>query len=169
MSTHQVCFRKLTHQFRQSGQVRQSDREKPPQKNERTHVLSSCGGSPCWTRTNDLAVNSRSLLPTELRRNIQFSFFCGSRSPLATSGSLVATRFSLYAKISASLALGFGLFRHTVSKLNAVAPTELRRNIRFSPFKGVTFRRKKRRKEWNPATPYPPKSSPTKYFRRGKA
>ena len=92
------------------------------------------GGSPCWTRTNDLAVNSRSLLPTELRRNIQFSFFCGSRSPLATSGPLVATRFSLYAKISASLALGFGLFRHTVSKLNAVAPTELRRNIRFSLF-----------------------------------
>ena len=28
------------------------------------------GGSPCWTRTNDLAVNSRSLLPTELRRII---------------------------------------------------------------------------------------------------
>ena len=94
------------------------------------------GGSPCWTRTNDLAVNSRSLLPTELRRNIQFSFFCGSRSPLATSGPLVATRFSLYAKISASLALGFGLFRHTVSKLNAVAPTELRRNIQFSFFCG---------------------------------
>ena len=116
--------------------VYQNVNDRSPSHEERAldAPLSSTGGSPCWTRTNDLAVNSRSLLPTELRRNIQFSFFCGSRSPLATSGPLVATRFSLYAKISASLALGFGLFRHTVSKLNAVAPTELRRNIRFSLF-----------------------------------
>ena len=41
-----------------------------PQKKERTSVLSFFCGSPCWTRTNDLAVNSRSLLPTELRRII---------------------------------------------------------------------------------------------------
>ena len=52
--------------------------------------VSALRGSPCWTRTNDLAVNSRSLLPTELRRNI-FSFsFVGLRSPPATPGPLVA-------------------------------------------------------------------------------
>ena len=69
-----------------------------PQKKERTSVLSFFCGSPCWTRTNDLAVNSRSLLPTELRRIIILSVLCGIRSLLATSGPLVATRFFASAK-----------------------------------------------------------------------
>ena len=59
------------------------------------------GGSPCWTRTNDLAVNSRSLLPTELRRIIILSVLCGIRSLLATSGPLVTTR--IFAKSENSL------------------------------------------------------------------
>ena len=53
------------------------------------------GGSPCWTRTNDLAVNSRSLLPTELRRNI-FSFFV-CRSALAARYFRTARRYALFA------------------------------------------------------------------------
>ena len=39
--------------------------------------------------------------------------------------------------LRASLALGFGLFRHTASKLHAVAPTELRRNIFSFSFVGI--------------------------------
>ena len=38
------------------------------QKKKQVIRLAFLCGSPCWTRTNDLAVNSRSLLPTELRR-----------------------------------------------------------------------------------------------------